>query len=244
MRKRYLVIAALQFLAGLVFYYAIYGYQFTGLLLMGLSVVTLIFGVLNTIKRTVFHIAFYAILIGALVGSVVTGVFILTHSTGSETPKTNYVVVLGAGVNGSEPSASLTERLLAAEAYLEKYPNAVLILSGGQGENEDITEARCMYDWLRKRGVSDKNLWLEEKATSTEENILLSLALIKSKTGKTPAEIGIISSDYHLLRAELLAKDQGIESVLTYPATTENPLYFANMLLREIVAVWQYYLGI
>lgn len=244
MRKRYLVVAAIQFLAGLVFYFLIFGYQFTGLLLMGLSVVTLIFGVLNTIKRTVLHIAFYTLLTVLILGTLVTSIFIGTHCGGSENPEAEYVVVLGAGVNGSEPSASLRERLQAALTYLGEYPDAVLILSGGQGENEDLTEARCMYDWLRTHGVPAENLWLEEEATSTEENILFSLELIERKTGKRPVELGVISSEYHLLRAELLAQDQGVETVLTYPATTENPLYFANMFMREIVAIWQYYLGI
>lgn len=244
MRKRYLVVAAVQFLAGLVFYYLIFGYQFTGLLLMALSLVTLAFGVLNTIKRTLLHSAFYALLVAVAIGSVVTGIFIGTHSGGSENPETEYVVVLGAGVNGSEPSASLRERLQAALAYIKEYPDSILVLSGGQGENEDLTEARCMYNWLREHGVSANRLWLEEKATSTEENLRFSLNLIERKTGERPAELAVISSEYHLLRAELLAQDEGVETVLTYPAATENPLYFTNMFLREIVAIWQYYLGL
>jgi uncharacterized SAM-binding protein YcdF (DUF218 family) len=244
MRKRYLLVAAIQFLAGLVFYFLILGYRFTGALLMVLSVVTLVFGVLNTIKRTVFHIAFYAVLIGALVGSVVTGVFIGTHCGGSEDPEAEYVVVLGAGVNGSRPSASLHERMQAALAYAEEYPDAILILSGGQGDGEDLSEAQCMYDWLRSKGLSSKRLWMEDKATSTEENIRFSLDLIEGKTGERPEEIAVISSEYHLLRAELIAEEMGVEEARTYPASTENPIFFANMFLREIVAVWRQYLGI
>ena len=111
MRKRYLLVAAIQFLAGLVFYFLILGYRFTGALLMVLSVVTLVFGVLNTIKRTVFHIAFYAVLIGALVGSVVTGVFIGTHCGGSEDPEA--VTVITGDLNGDGTVSSADAVLLA-----------------------------------------------------------------------------------------------------------------------------------
>ena len=243
MRKRYLFIAAVQLLAGLITYFFIPGYQFTGLLLCILCPVTLVFGVLNTIKRTAMHIVFYAVLAALLVGSVVTGICIGLHCGGTERAKADYVIVLGAGVNGSKPSAALYERMQAALDYAKEYPNAILVLTGGQGEGENLTEARCMYEWLKGKGVEEKRLWLEEKATNTEENLRFSLDLIERKTGKRPAEIAIISSEYHLLRAELLAKDQGIETPLTVPASTENLLYFGNMFLREIVAVWQYYLG-
>lgn len=243
MKKRYWLIAAILFFSGLITYYFIYGYQFTGLLLCGLSVVTLILGLLNTIKRTAFHVVFYVLLGGSLVGSTVTGAFIGNHCDGAENSKAEYVIVLGAGVNGSKPSAALYERMQAALEYAETYPNATLVLSGGQGEGENLTEARCMYEWLKGKGVSEKRLWLEEKATNTEENLRFSLDLIERKTGKRPDEIAVISSEYHLLRAELIAKLQGVEEVLTYPASTDNPLYFGNMFLREIVAVWSHYLG-
>ena len=101
-----------------------------------------------------------------------------------------------------------------------------------------------MYDWLRSKGLSSKRLWMEDKATSTEENIRFSLDLIEGKTGERPEEIAVISSEYHLLRAELIAEEMGVEEALTYPASTENPIFFANMFLREIVAVWRQYLGL
>lgn len=244
MRKLYWFLAAGQFLAGLVFYFLIQGYQFTGLLLMALSVVTLVLGIVSAIKHTVLMIVIWCALIAALVGSVVTGVFIGTHCGGAEDPEAEYVVVLGAGVNGSRPSAALHERLQAALAYAEEYPDAILVLSGGQGDGENFSEAQCMYGWLKAKGVSAQRLWMEEKASSTEENIRFSLDLIERKTGDRPEEIAVISSEYHLLRAELIAESQGVEKALTYPASTENPLFFANMFLREIVAVWQQYLGL
>lgn len=243
MRKRYWIIALAQLGAGLFFYFFVYAYEFTGILLCGLSVITLIFGILNTVKRTVFHIIFAVVLSVAMLLAVVTGIRIAVYTDGSEDPEAEYAIVLGAGVNGTIPSVSLSERLAAAEAYLEAYPNAVLILSGGQGENEQISEAQCMYDWLVKRGAEPDRLRIEDQATTTEENIAFSLNLIEAETGTRPETVCIISAEYHLLRASMLAEDAGIEALL-YPAETKNILFFCNMFLREIAGIWVHILGI
>lgn len=74
------------------------------------------------------------------------------------------VIVLGAGVNGTEPSLSLRTRLDAALDYLEENPDVPVVLTGGQGYGEEITEAQCMYDYLTTRGVTSERILLEEQA--------------------------------------------------------------------------------
>ena len=147
------------------------------------------------------------------------------------------MIVLGAGVNGDVPSKSLSERLGTTQAYLERYPDAIAILSGGQGDGENITEALCMYRWLTARGIAPERLRMEDKAANTEENLRFSLALIEEEFGAKPETAAVVSSSYHLARASLLAEDEGLH-MLGVPASTDNPIYFCQMFLREIVGVW------
>lgn len=121
-------------------------------------------------------------------------------------PKANgenkYAIILGAKVNGTLPSLSLKYRLEAALEYAEKYPHIILILSGGQGPDEDISEAEAMKVFLTSNGISEERLILEDTSTSTYENIELSLALLPD----TINSITIITSDYHLSRAKIIAQ--------------------------------------
>lgn len=242
-RKRYWIIALAQFGAGLFFYFFVYAYQFTGILLCGLAAITMAFGLLNLVKRTIFRTIFICVLAVGLLFAVITGIQIGSTCSGSDDPEAEFVIVLGAGVNGTQPSASLSERLYAAKAYAQKYPNAILILSGGQGNNEDISEAKCMYDWLVKRGVPASRLRMEDQATSTVENIEHSMVLIEEEFGTRPETVCIISSEYHLLRASKIAESLDVDALL-YPAETQNKFYFCNMFLREIFGIWHLDLGL
>ena len=118
--------------------------------------------------------------------------------TDRETPVTA-VIVLGAGVNGTEPSLSLWTRLDAALSYVKDRPDIPIVVTGSQGRGEDISEARCMADWLTARGVPQERIILEEQATNTEENIRYSLELLEQRT--IAGNIAVVSSDYHLCRA-------------------------------------------
>lgn len=111
------------------------------------------------------------------------------------------VIVLGAGVNGTEPSLSLLTRLEAALAYIQDKPDVPIIVSGSQGRGEDVSEARCMAGWLTARGVPLERIILEEQATNTEENIRYSLELLEERG--IAGNIAVVSSDYHLCRAAM-----------------------------------------
>lgn len=218
-------------------------YHFGGLLLCAIGAVILLFGLADALLRRIPFAAgiFRAVLrIGVcivLLAAIATGVWIGITAKGADDPKADFVIVLGAGVNGEVPSRSLSERLTAAQAYLEQYPDAIAILSGGKGDGENISEALCMYRWLTERGVAPERLRMEETATNTGENIRFSLDLIEREFGARPEEAAIVSSSYHLARASLLAKEAGLR-ILGVPAPTDNPIFFCQMFLREIVAVW------
>ena len=150
-------------------------------------------------------------------------------------------MVLGAGVNGTVPSQALRERLEAAQDYLARYPEAIAVLSGAQGDGEAITEAQCMYDWLTARGVVPDRLRMETKATTTEENLRCSLDLIEAETGTRPAQIAVVSGEYHLLAGEavkeILARRAGTEA-LGVPSYTHDRAFYCLMLAREVCGVW------
>ena len=243
MKMRYWLSAIVFFCAGALIYRLIYAYSFLGVVLGMIAVCILLFGCISRLRVNFPRAMKWArrilwlLIILALIGAVITGGFLLKASKGADNPEADYVIVLGAGVNGTKPSASLHERLTAVKAYLEKYPRAVAVLSGGQGENEDITEAQCMYDWLTNAGVDKTRLLMETKSTSTKENLQFSLALIEETYGEKPATVAVVSNEFHLLRADILADRQGI-AMLGVPAKTGNRFFFCTMLLREICGVW------
>lgn len=150
-------------------------------------------------------------------------------------PEADYVIVLGAGVNGKVPSLSLLNRLDAAYAYLEKYPDARAIVSGGRGSGEDITEAQCMYDWLTAKGIAPERIIMEDKASSTAENFANSFDIIRAQGGD-PNGCAFISSEYHLYRAKLIAAGEGV-TVKSVAAHTTYPFIMINYFIREAFGV-------
>lgn len=180
------------------------------------------------------------LLIGCFAAAI-TSIFIIRAAHPGEMPACDTIVVLGAGVRGTVPSLSLSERIHAAYDYLSANPHTVAVLSGGQGPGEEITEAACMYRELTEMGIDGSRLLLEENSTSTIENLRFSMDLVEESTGIRPEKIGIVSSEYHLFRAGLFAKKLGLESV-GIPAKTTWFTLRLNYYLREIVAVWKYYI--
>ena len=233
------------FLLGLFTKVALVGYSFSAYLLWGCSALLVCYQLLNRLasRNPKLAIAFRRILTVGIIlvvtAGLITGGIIMSASTGSPQTACDYVVVLGAGVNGTVPSLSLRERIHAAYDYLTKFPEAVCVVSGCQGDGEDITEALCIYNELTAMGLSPDRVWMEEYATNTRENLQLSLDIIEARTGIRPTKIGIVSSEYHLFRAGLFARELQVES-FGIPARTSWFSLRLNYYLREIAAVWYY----
>lgn len=218
------------------------GYRFSMVLCFGAALLFLVFSLLAKHPTPVTKILRRTLLIVLILGvlaAAVTGGFILSAAHSQPSAPCEYIVVLGAGVNGTVPSLSLWERINAAYDYLTAHPDTVAILSGGQGSGEEITEAACMFRELTKMGIDGSRLLLEENSTSTIENLQFSLDVVERTTGQHPASIGIVSSEYHLFRAGLFAKELGLESA-GIPAKTTWFSLRLNYYLREIAAVWKY----
>lgn len=168
---------------------------------------------------------------GTLYMLVATGVMI---GAAMVTPNENAtVVVLGCKVNGEQPSLMLSRRLEAAYDYLTAHPSAKCVLSGGQGYNEGISEAECMYRWLVERGIDSERLYKEDRSTTTEENIRY-LGEMIAENGLSK-ELALVTDGFHEFRASVIAQKQGY-TCGSVPANT--PFYLLpTYVLREMFGI-------
>lgn len=223
------------------------GYSFTALVCLCIIGIILFYGFMPMVGRVlprfarVCTIVFTLALICGLILFGVTEYFIIRASFGTPETQVDYLVVLGAKVRQDGPSVSLWDRIYETVSYLNAHPDTIAIVSGGQGEDEPITEAKSMHDELVKLGISEDRIWMEHKATSTDENLRYSLDLIEEKTGRRPQRLGVLSSEYHLFRASLMAKKLGIEFV-GVPAKTTKITQLINHAMREVAGVWHFYI--
>lgn len=246
---RIVALICCAFLACLAFFlkFCVPGYSFSALVCLCLialilfytfmPMVGLKFPVFAKITTRIFTVL---LVIGLLVVGV-TEAIIIHASFGDPKEQVEYMVVLGAKVNADGPSVSLWDRICGAYEYLEEHPDVIAIVSGGQGTDEPITEAECMYRELVELGIDPRRIWIEDEATSTWENLNFTLNLIEEKTGQRPETLGVLSSEYHLFRASLFAKACNVEFV-GIPARTSRASQMINHFMREVAGVWHYLL--
>lgn len=141
----------------------------------------------------------------------------------------DYVVVLGAGLNGEEVTPLLAARIDKGIAIYRKNEASKLIMSGGQGADEVISEALAMTNYALNQGVPLYDILLENQSTNTKENIRFSVALME----KDKKQFAIVTNHYHLFRALLFARQEGVKCI-GYGAKTK--FYFSlNAFIREFI---------
>lgn len=190
----------------------------------------------------------------ALVFFIVEALILFGIATASK-QSMEYVIVLGARIDGTKISRSLEKRLDKAIEYAQQNPNTILVLSGGQGKGEDIPEAEAMYQYLKFNGVSDDQILKETRSSSTVENIAYSRQVIKNhmewrammgrmalmegyqeRADSDPVKVGIITSNFHIFRAKQIAKRWGIDNVYGIAAQTD-PVLTVHLCVRECFAI-------
>ena len=236
-------------LAGLAFFlkFCVPGYSFSALVCVCLIGLILFYTLMPMIGQTfpafakiTTRVFTVCLIIGLLVVGITEGI-IIHASFGDPKEQVDYMVVLGAKVNADGPSVSLWDRICGAYEYMEEHPHVIAVLSGGQGTDEPITEAECMYRELVNLGIDPKRLRIEDEATSTWENMKFTLDLIEAESGIRPEKLGVLSSEYHLFRASLFAKACQVEFV-GIPARTSRASQKINHFMREVAGVWHYLL--
>lgn len=136
------------------------------------------------------------------------GTIISAQANTAENQKT--LIVLGCQIRGSTPSRMLSDRINAAYDYLSENPEAVAVLSGGQGADEDLSEAQCMFNILTEKGISPDRLFIEDKSKNTDENIKNSLEIIEKNN--LSKEVAVSTNDYHQKRAAMICSKYGLEA--------------------------------
>ena len=234
-------------LFGFLLWLFVSGHSFLGIISCGIATVIVCYYLLSALRKShagaakALRVTLSTLLLLGIAAYTITLVPIIQAATPQADTEYEYIVVLGAKVNGQSPSLSLRERIDAAYDYLTAHPQTIAIVSGGQGPDEGISEAQCMFNELTKMGIADNRIWLEDKSTSTRENLNFSLALIQKKTEIFPDTIGLISSEYHIFRATLVAEECGVYAV-GIPAPTSWLTLKLNYYLREVAALWYYLL--
>jgi uncharacterized SAM-binding protein YcdF (DUF218 family) len=169
---------------------------------------------------------------------IVLGVFMGTAAKRADKVDADALIVLGAAVHGDRVTWVLSNRLDTAADYLEAHPDALCVVTGGQGDGESVSEASAMQKYLvERKGIDPARILVEDRATSTLENFRFSKVLIEQKLGKD-ARIAFVTTDFHVFRAGRVAKKAGLDAV---GIAAPDVWYIKfNNFLRECVGITVY----
>ena len=179
-----------------------------------------------------------AILVGAgLLFSLLIEGLIVSRFYAKGQPGLDCLVVLGAQMRENGPSKALRLRLDTAYDYLLENPDTIVIVSGGRGSNEPVSEAQGMYDYLVGRGIAPERIRMEDRSRNTVENLRFSKAFMEEG-----ASVGIVTNNFHVYRAERLAAGQGYGQVRGIAAPCDIA-FQANNMLREFFGIMKDWLS-
>ena len=210
------------------FRFCLRGYAYTAYTLCFFAALVLLH---RFLPQTLWRITMVLVCIG-FAYFVAVEIPIVKNARTDENPERPYLIVLGAAVHGDHPSLSLVHRLRGVQDYMEQYPDTIAIVSGGQGKGENKTEAQAMQEWLVSHGIDEERILMEDKATSTKENLLFSFDIIRSRGDEPEGKVAILSSPYHLYRAKTMCRMLGVEPA-GVAGHWDYPMLTVNQFIRE-----------
>ena len=167
-------------------------------------------------------------------------IFIIVESVMIGYPKNNikddsdYLIILGAAVKKSSPSLTLKARLNAAIEYINKTnDDCYIVVSGGRGNDEHISEAFAMKNYLVDFGISEERIIMEDNSRNTYENFKYSKEKIEKHSKKDIKSLNIktVTTDFHALRSSILSKRNGYKNVTFYTSKSKAsfiPVYYTR----------------
>ena len=170
---------------------------------------------------------------GGLLGAVLWGSY--DHVQGDP----QIMVILGCQVKPWGPSVLLQDRLDKALSYLEDHPDLTVVVSGGQGPDEHISEAQCMYDYLTAHGVDGEQILLEDQSHNTVQNLRYTVDLLAEAGYDTTADMVVVSNGFHLTRVRMLWNRVcgGDDNLSTLAAPSSHLPSRLKMYIREPLAL-------
>lgn len=187
----------------------------------------------GTVIGKIIIIAICAIIVFIILLAVFLS-FLMVKAQINEPEGNTTVIVLGCKVKGENPSRMLKYRLDKAYEYLSDNEDVICIVSGGQGEDEIMTEAECMYNYLVNKGIDKERIIKEDKSRNTQENIEFSKEIINEYS--LSQNISVVTDGFHQYRASYIAKKCGFENVYALCAHTKA-LYLPSYWVREWAAI-------
>lgn len=167
---------------------------------------------------------------------VTCGIWMGTAMMQSPQPGADAVIVLGAAVHGNEVTDTLRKRLDKAMEYWRDSPDSLIVVTGGMGSNENVSEAQAMHDYLMQNGIPEDVIIMEDKATSTRENFQYSRELLEDRFGTAPLRVVYVTNDFHLQRAGQEARKAGFTQIEGLGAPTPV-LTIPGAWMRESAAL-------
>lgn len=184
-------------------------------------------------EKKVFYRVLKIIISIFLIVFVVTESLIIFYPKNSLESKSGYLLILGASVKKTTPSTTLKGRLDTALKYLKINDNCYVVVSGGKGSGEKITEAKAMKDYLIKNGIDKNRIIEEDKSTNTYENFKYSKLKIEEHSQRklSDLKVKIVTTDFHVLRSKILAYRNGYKNTSFYASKSKLsfvPTYYTR----------------
>lgn len=191
----------------------------------------------HTGGKILLILASILIISGIIYIMVLTTFMIVAKSDKPKNP--DAVIVLGCKVNGKTPSRMLRRRLDSAEKYLKENEDVICIVSGGKGDDEEISEAQAMKIYLEECGISSNRIVMEDRSVNTYENLENSLNLLDGNQ----KEITIVTDGFHQYRAGYIAKNMGFDaSAINAEMDFYNVSLAPTYYVREWMAISNEYI--
>ncbi len=166
----------------------------------------------SAVKSGMLRLVRYVILVLLCVEFLFVGFIALYGQNDNAAYDEDCVIVLGAGIKGDRVTLPLKMRLDKAIEYSRSNSDAVIVVSGGQGFQETVTEAYAMEKYLVEQGVSKDKIIKEERATSTQENMRFSKELLDKRFNEDYKSV-IITNNFHIYRSVYYARTEGFGDV-------------------------------
>ena len=169
----------------------------------------------------------------ALFGAVLSGMYDQIDG------EPQVMVILGCQVKPWGPSILLQDRLDKALEYLETEPDMTVVVSGGQGPDEHISEAQAMADYLMEQGIGQERILLEDQSHNTVQNLTLTRQLLDELGYDLEQDIVVVSNGFHLTRVRMLWDRvwEGEDNLSTLAAPSSHVPSRLKMYLREPLAL-------